>query len=86
MKIQSRLTIGEQLALAFKQANQCPNCPEKYERMAYYYQLMKAENISAAKGFDKYKGTWAYSQWIKETETVKLINYFQIQSARMGWT
>lgn len=43
-----------------------------HEQSAYYTQAL-SNGGSAYASWDKFKGSWAYEQWIKKPETQKLI-------------
>lgn len=58
-----------QLQIAFRKAKKEKNI----EAMTYYYELLNS-NTSASVSFEKFKGSWAYEQWLKKPQTQRIID------------
>jgi hypothetical protein len=55
-----------------------------HEQSAYYTQALKGGG-SAYAGWDKFKGSWAYEQWLKKPETQELIKAIKYDYDRFSY-
>lgn len=64
---------GDQLRMGMKKAYKEKNV----EALAYYSSILKSDDPVASVSFEKFKGSWAYEQWIKNPMTIDKIEQFQ---------
>lgn len=69
---------GDQLRAAFKKASKEGNV----EAMAYYATMGPT---SASVSFERFKGSWAYGEWLKKPETQKVIQKIQDEMKRFSY-
>lgn len=54
------------------------------EAMAYYYEIINS-NTSANVSFERFKGSWAYDQWLKKPKTQEIISKIQEEFKRFSY-
>ena len=70
----------DQLKIAYNKARKEKNV----EAMAYYEQLLKG-GTAASVPFERFKGSWAYEEWLKKPETIELIQAIKDEFKRFSY-
>jgi len=71
-------TYGDQIRRVFAKAKRDKNV----EAMAYYEQ---AFSYCAVVAFESFKGSWAYGEWIKRSDTIARINLIKADMKRFNY-